>query len=212
LHKPSSVSEIKNAARAVGLTKAKTWNVSQYLGAATGLAIRTPKGWTPDGDKYASGLLGETPERIATSASVAALRLHIAKTSDATKKEFLEEAAKCIEYGCCRAAAVLSWAGAVALLHDTVVGKYLGPFNAEALKRDPKWKPAKTADDLGRLKESEFLNVLAAISVVGKNTKQELEGYLTLRNGCGHPNTMRLGEPRIAAHVETLVLNAFSRF
>lgn len=213
LKKPSSVSEIKGLARTVGLTKARTWNVSQYLGTATGMAIRTPEGWelTPDGEKYARSVLGQTPENMATSASVAALRLHIAKISDVTTKEFLEEAAKCIEYGCYRAAVVLSWAGAVALLHDTIVGKHLASFNAETMNRDSKRKPAKTTDDLGRLKESELLNILAAISVIGKNTKQELEGCLALRNGCGHPNTMKLGEARVAAHVETLVLNVFSK-
>jgi hypothetical protein len=89
---------------------------------------------------------------------------------------------------------------------------YLAPFNAETLRRDSKWKPAKTTDDLGLLKESELLNVLAAISVIGKNIKQELEGCLTLRNGCGHANTMKLGEAKVAAHVETRVLNVFSQF
>ncbi len=214
LREPSSVADIKGAARDFGLTKAKAWNVSQYLGAANGMAIRTPQGWelTPDGDKFVRSVLGETPATAATSASVAALRQHIARIADATTKEFIEEAAKCIEFGCYRAAIVLSWAGAVALLHDTVIAKHLAPFNAEALRRDPKWRQAHTTDDLGRLKESEFLNILSALSMLGRNTKQEIEGCLTLRNGCGHPNSLKLGESKVAAHVETLVLNVFSKF
>ena len=56
------------------------------------------------------------------------------------------------------------------------------------------------------------MQVLAAISVIGKNVKDELEGCLKLRNGCGHPNSLQLADSRVAAHIETLVLNVFSVF
>ena len=62
------------------------------------------------------------------------------------------------------------------------------------------------------MKEHEFLQVLAAISVLGKNVKDELEGCLKLRNGCGHPNTLTVGESKAAAHVETLIQNVFAKF
>jgi hypothetical protein len=62
------------------------------------------------------------------------------------------------------------------------------------------------------MKEYDFLQVLHAISVIGKNTKDELEGCLKLRNTCGHPNSHKIGEHRVTSHVETLVLNVFSKF
>lgn len=111
-----------------------------------------------------------------------------------------------------RRAVVLSWTGAVAVLQDAVIASHLSDFNAEAVRRDAKWRAAKTADDLGRMKESEFLNVLSAISVIGKNVKQELEKCLDLRNAAGHPNSLRFGENRVAAHLEILILNVFSVF
>src|SRR5262249_27285499 len=111
-----------------------------------------------------------------------------------------------------RAAIVLSWVGALAVLYDHVVAKHLSAFNGEALRRDTKWKAAKTADDLSRLKEYDFLQILAAISVIGNNVKTELEGCLTLRNGAGHPNSLRVAEHRVNSHIETLVLNVFARF
>jgi hypothetical protein len=62
------------------------------------------------------------------------------------------------------------------------------------------------------MKESEFLNVIEAISVIGKSVKQELLKRLELRNGCGHPNSLSIGEHTVSAHIEALILNVFSRF
>jgi hypothetical protein len=62
------------------------------------------------------------------------------------------------------------------------------------------------------MKEHEFLQILNAISAIGKSVKDELEGCLKLRNGCGHPNSLQIGEARVSAHIETLMLNVFSVF
>jgi hypothetical protein len=107
---------------------------------------------------------------------------------------------------------VLSWVGAIALQHDFVVAKHLPAFNAEAVRRNAKWKPAKTADDIGTMKEVAFLEVAETVSIIGKNVKQELEGCLKLRNGCGHPNSLKFGANKVAAHIEVLILNVFRVF
>ena len=98
----------------------------------------------------------------------------------------------------------------MALLYESVVSKHLTAFNAEAAKREPKWKNAKTADDLGRMKEALFLDVALDISLIGKNVKQELDGCLKLRNACGHPNSLKVGPNKVAAHLETLALNVYA--
>lgn len=89
---------------------------------------------------------------------------------------------------------------------------HLVAFNAEAQRRDPKWRSAKNADGLARMGESDFLNILEHLSVIGKNVKQELEASLKRRNGCGHPNSLQIGENAVAAHVETLILNVFAKY
>jgi hypothetical protein len=58
-------------------------------------------------------------------------------------------------------------------------------------------KAAQTVDDLALMKEYEFLQILPTISVIGKNVKQELEQCLKLRNACGHPNSLSIGEHRV---------------
>jgi hypothetical protein len=62
------------------------------------------------------------------------------------------------------------------------------------------------------MKESEFLVVLEKLSVIGKSVKKQLEQCLDLRNGCGHPNSLKIAEHVVASHIEILILNVFARF
>lgn len=57
------------------------------------------------------------------------------------------------------------------------------------------------------MKESEFLDRLEGISVIGKNPKQQLIDALNLRNSCGHPNSLKIGAHKSAAQLETLLQN-----
>jgi hypothetical protein len=101
----------------------------------------------------------------------------------------------------------MSWIGALSVLYGHVHSYYLKEFNDEAARVNPEWKAARSTDDLARMKENDFLNKIAAISVIGKNVKQQLENCLTLRNGCGHPNSLKLGPNGVAHHIEILLLN-----
>ncbi len=75
------------------------------------------------------------------------------------------------------------------------------------------WLDAKVNDDLSDMKEYDFLTILQTIGVLGKNVRQQLQSqWLNLRNGCGHPNSMIVGEHVAAAHIEFLIQNVFSRF
>ena len=127
-------------------------------------------------------------------------------------RAFLTEAIVCTERSLFRAAVVLSWVGAVALLYEEAVTNHLAALNAEATRRDSKWKSAKNTDDLGRMKEATFLEIAGAISMIGKNVKQELEACLKLRNACGHPNSLKIGSHKVAAHLETLALNVYAMY
>jgi hypothetical protein len=209
----AQVKQLKALASSSGLRAVKSWNISQYLSKSNGLAVRTDDGWelTSEGKRRVGELVGPSgasPVPVVASS----LRQHLPQISDVQTKTFIEEAIECFETGYLRAAVVLSWVGAVALLQNFIVTNRLPDFNAEALRRDAKWRNAKTTDDLSRLKESEFLQTLESLSVIGKNVKQELESCLKLRNSCGHPNSLKIGESRVASHMEILVLNVYSRF
>ena len=203
-----SVGAIRAIAQSLGLS---TTNMPRDMQKLKGLAFSRSDGWllTTPGRRRAEEMLGTTDQHVAAQSS--ALRALLPKLK-ADVQEFVAEAVACYEARHFRAAVVLSWVGAVSLLYEYVVQHRLVDFNAEAARRDPKWRVAKNEDDLSRMKEYEFLQILEALSVLGKNVKNELEGGLKLRNGCGHPNSLKLAESRCAAHIEVLVLNVFNVF
>lgn len=206
-----SVKELKELATSGGLRKAAGWNISDILSRSKGIAVRINDGGelTKEGKAYAASL-GVDPSPVVTTN--ASLRKFLTSITAPETKEFIEEAVKCLEARYLRAAVVLSWVGAVSVLQQYVMSHKLAEFNAEALRRNTDWKQAKTADDIGKMKEATFLQVIESISVIGKNTKQELEECLKLRNATGHPTSLRYGESRVASHIEILILNVFSKF
>jgi len=215
---PKDVQTIKTIGRNAGLTEILKWNVSDNLGKAKGLAIRLPEGWslTSDGRKHVATLdVFPHKKTLRVVNAVQDLRAAVAKIAEKQVAEFLSEAVNCFEMGLNRACVVLSWVWALALLYNHVITKHLSVFNAEAQRRDPKWKPASTADDLARMKESNFLDLIAAppLSIIGKNLKEELKNScLQIRNACGHPSSLTIGPNKVAAHLEILILNVFSKF
>ena len=185
------------------------------LSKTKGLAIPVKGGWelSPQGLDHVQKIPGVTL-KPATPVTVASksLRQHVISIQNPDTRNFLEEAIGCLEANLLRAAVVLSWVGAVSVLYDNVVANHLPAFNAEATRRDPYWKPAKNRDDLARMKESDFLDVLEAISVTGKSVKKILKHCLELRNACGHPSSLQIGESTVAAHIDQLMANIFEKF
>ena len=203
------------AARALqaGFRIPKGWNVSDILARSKGLAIRTPDGWeiTDTGRQHllelGVGSVSPAALEVATE-----LRAQLANIVDEDTRAFVEEAIKCYEAHLYRSAIVMSWLAAIAVLQRHVLVNHLATFNAEASRVDAKWKAAKTTDEIGRMREVDFLDRIAAISVIGKNVKTELKSCLDRRNGCGHPNSLKIGANTVTHHIEVLLLNVFKPF
>lgn len=209
-----SLSMIKEIASQNGLRESIKWNISDVLSKSKGRAISIKNQWilTTTGKTYLIKTKYLSNKDVHIKNDVSDIRNHLSSIKNPHTKSFLEEAIVCLENDQKRAAIVFSWIGAVAILYDEVVKNHLALFNAEALKRDKNWKPAKNSDDLAKMKEYDFLNVLETISVIGKSVKNELQQCLQLRNGCGHPNSLTIGVRKVSAHIEILVLNVFSKF
>jgi hypothetical protein len=209
---PCSVSAIKRSASNAGLRITDKWNPSTTLRRTKGLAINVPGGWeiTDSGRQHLRnlGVGGISPAAVQVASD---LRAHLSEISNPEVRAFVEEAVKCFEAELFRSAVVMSWAGAIAVLQDYVVRKCLNAFNAEAKRVNSNWKNAVNADDLGRMKEADFLDRLAGISVLGKNVKERLKVQLDLRNSCGHPNSFVLGPHTVTSHIEILILNVFKK-
>jgi hypothetical protein len=200
-------------AREAGLKMGSGWNVSSILARTRGLAIHTPNGWElTDSGKQRLQKLGVNKISPAAAQVATDLRSELANIHDHDTRAFVEEAIKCYEFELYRSAMVMSWLAAVDVLHSYVHKNYLSQFNAEARKQDVKWKDAKTTDDLGRMKESLFLELLHTLSTIDGDVKKELKHCLDRRNSCGHPNSLKLGANTVAHHIEILLLNVFKVF
>jgi hypothetical protein len=212
-----AVSAVRELAVSAGLRAARKWNVSALLKTASQLSVRTNQGWelTAKGAlhvaRIAGPLMNSPVPKVASS-----LRSHLVKVANSDAQEFVEEAIVCFESRQHRASVVLSWVGAVSVLYDHVLTHHLAAFNAEATLRSANsrnpWQAAKSADDIARMKEADFLVVIEKLSVIGKSVKKQLERCLDLRNGCGHPNSLKIAEHAVASHIEILILNVFARF
>ena len=210
--KPKQVKEIKLIGFSAGY-RLENINISSYLSRSKGLAIRTAKGWelSTKGRKYIKQIINRyntspTPEISQT------LRDCLDSINEVNTRNFVIEAIACYENDYYRSAVVLSWVGALSVLYNYVISNSLTDFNQEASRRNSKWIFAKNQDDLARMKESDFLDILEAISVIGRSMKKELKACLDLRNGCGHPNSLRIRKNSVASHLEILILNVFSKF
>ncbi len=210
-----SVREITEVASRCGVRTVSKWNVSDILRKSNGLAILTESGWeiTPRGEQQIAAIARVGLQHLAVKKTIADVRQHVGRISSRDAREFIEEAISCFEGGQFRAAVVFSWVGAVSVMYAYVTAHLLQTFNAEARRRDSRWKDARNADELGRMKEHDFLDVVEAIGAIGKNVKQTLQNQcLSMRNACGHPNSLKISENNVAAHLDTLVLNVYSKF
>lgn len=209
---PVAVSKINEIAEAAGFRAIRKWNVSATLSAFRGKAIRT-SGWelTNAGRMHVRSLGVASISPAAMQVAVD-LRAHLSKVTDQQTREFVEEAIKCHEAELYRSAIVMSWLGAVDVLQKHVHQHHLAAFNAVSTRVDSRWKAAASQDDIGKMAEGNFLDRIEALSIIGKNVKAELKKCLELRNGCGHPNSLKVSVNKSAAHIETLLQNVFEKF
>ena len=211
--RPAQVKDITAQAASAGLKIPKKTNISSILTRTNGRAIRIPEGWelTQSGEAHLKNIGISKLSPAAVNVAID-LRSELQNISNSTTRSFAEEAIKCYEYELYRSSIVMSWLVAIDILHKHVHKNYLSDFNKEAKKVNSQWKTARTTDDIGKMKESDFLERICALSIIGKNVKKELKDCLDRRNACGHPNSLKIGPNTVAHHLEILLLNVFKVF
>ena len=210
---PCQIKDVRRQAAAAGFRIPRGCNPSATLSRAKGYAVRLPEGWqlTEAGTRYLRDLLSSEDTSEASDV-VTNLREELKRLEPQETHAFVEEAIAAYENGLYRAAIVMSWVGAIAILQQHVFANHLRAFNAEARRVDAHWRTARSVDGLSRMRDSDFLDRLVALSVIGKDVKTELGHCLARRNSCGHPNSLRVGANTVTHHLEVLLLNVFDRF
>lgn len=210
---PCQVKDVKLRAREAGFREPGHWNVSAYLVASKGKAIRTPEGWEiSEAGRGHLAAVGVSFDRAGHASVATDLRRQLSGIPDPDTRSYVEEAVSCYEAGFYRSAIIMSWVGAVAVMYGNVHTHHLRAFNREATRRNQRWRSAKTTDDLSRMKESVFLDIIGSLSIIGRNVKTQLKACLDRRNACGHPSSLQIRANTAAHHLEVLLLNVFQRF
>lgn len=209
---PTSIKSIKDRAIEVGYRGLRNANVSRDLN-NSGFAIRVNDGW----ELSSAGIntLVEIGVKVKGNDIVELaidLRDAANKILNEDTKSFVDETISAYENNLKRSSIVMSWLGAISILQNFVLLNHLSEFNIEARRRNPKWKTAKTVDDISLMKERDFLDITQHISVIGKDVKSALLICLTRRNSCGHPNSFKISDRIVAAHLEVLILNIYIKF
>ena len=212
--RPRELADIRLVAQDAGWPQAKKANLSAYLAQAKGLVAKMPTGWklTDAGNRHV-GKAAKLPSSPASSASTTKLRAHLPKIQNADVATFVEESIKCLEYGELFEPPQLCL-GLVRLVYcTTTLPRTSWRSSTQPVPRSTrKLEPVATFDDLADIKESNFLELAESGSVIGKSVKKELQTCLDFRNGCGHPNSLAIGEPRVSTHIDQLIRNVFEKF
>ncbi len=161
-------------------------------------------------DEEFRGALDDHPEPAAGFA----LKLEgkLIGLSDPYVRSFVQEAVNCLRAGHLRAAVVLSWIGAIAVLQSYVVTNRLAEFNVDAKSNGLLKRDARGTADFSRVKEADFLDSAERIGSLSNAVKKELKVCLDRRNNCGHPNDYIVTETAVAAHIESLIVHVFERY
>lgn len=164
-------------------------------------------------DEFFGHSKNEAPVPKPTPPLMLALEEHANNLSGIETREFMLEAINSAKSGCRRAAVIMAWSGAVSVLQEYVFTHHLQKFNDDAIANNILKRPAKSLSDLRDLsKESHFIESLSRISIVDGSQKKALKRCLELRNDCGHPSQLRLGDAAVAGHIEALLMNVFDPF
>lgn len=210
---PTPVTELKKRATSCGLRTAKNWNVSDTLRKSKGKAISVPGGWEITGaGREHLVVLGLRAVSL-KSVELENMREIASKIPVTHTKLFVEEAITCLESGARRASVVLSWCGAMSVLHHHVMDNYKKEFNrAGSARFADKFVKINKVEQFWRIQESDQLQLFQDMGLIDKDVAKHLKESLNLRNSCAHPGQLSIGDKIVARHLEILTLNVFEKF
>jgi hypothetical protein len=223
IEQPAPTARIRDKGVQVGFRTITQWNLTDVLKSAAkeGQVAQLADGWKLLGPGFRVIDRHYNPEAPIVAETRHSLKAHLEKIGDEQRRMFVGEAIRCFDVKAYRAAIVLSWVGAVHIIHEHIIAQHRAAFNAAGVARATKtaasgnpfnFSPVKGIKDFGTIGESDMLQVCQDAGILHKAEKQALQERLDLRNQCGHPNPLVIAEHAVAYHIEMLMLNVYSKY
>lgn len=142
------------------------------------------------------------------------LRDHIRKVKGREQQVFIEEAIKCYEIQCFRAAIIMSWLLTMDVMYENVLNTNLAAFNGamKAHTKYMKFNPISKKEEFSDMKESDFIELLRGAGIISNDIRKILVKRLDERNTNAHPNTIKITEANANHFIEDLLINVVEKF
>jgi hypothetical protein len=127
-------------------------------------------------------------------------------------RSFLDEALRCLEVGAFRAAAIMAWAGAIAVLQDGADQHGLKIIEEAAKSVNRKAHDLRNRNDLQYFTDDLLLNSFEKAGLINKTELGLLLQQLKRRNAYAHPSGVEPSVEEVRAIIAELVRIVFSRF
>jgi hypothetical protein len=170
---------------------------------------------TGSGWKVIEYLLSSADKSKEPKVSAATIKMkRISEITDASEKDYLEEAMKCLEVGAQRGAIIMSWIASMSHIAGIVDKIGFGPFEKAYRARfpDSRTRKATRKEDLEYYHENDIIQICEDLGIFDRSEKRTLmEDCLGLRNRCAHPGNFSPGPEKVNAYLEDIFSIVFPK-
>ncbi|MEW8237325.1 MAG: hypothetical protein AB2727_03955 [Candidatus Thiodiazotropha taylori] len=156
--------------------------------------------------------LNSSPGKVETSHL---LRDLLNKIGDKNENAFLEEAVKCYESGCKRAAIVLVWLLTVDHIQKYIYKKERIAFNTVLAKNTDKRikiTAISSYDDFSEIPEGKFIEFCRSAKIISNDVRKILDQKLGIRNTAAHPASVTISDVKATDFIIDLVENVLLKY
>lgn len=114
---------------------------------------------------------------------------------------YYQEALEALQVGCYRASIVLSWAGFVYVVAETLVSTYAGPLASNY----PKWNTGTTSNLLESAPEYQILEAAKKLGAINNQQLNIYKGWLSTRNQSAHPTLHKPSRNVALGYVDAVI-------
>lgn len=155
-------------------------------------------------------LVKHEPVKIAVSIHLSEL---IAKVTDSSEKDFLEEAVNCYRIEAYRAFIIMVWIVTIEHLQKYVFANDLPAFNIALSKNpDKKMKRIVNYDDFSDLNEGKLIDLTRAAGIISNDVRKLLEEKLGTRNSAAHPSGIKVSGHKATEFAIDLIDNILLKY